>query len=211
MNTPSYCTTYSDTQAGQRLRQLDEAAAQLLQDVLTSPLITEGQRLKAWETFYATEDWRKRMAMPKAIGKYVRAVQNGERQPRPDVVSVVAVVEEVAHVQPVAVEAVAEVVAEVVQQPVTVEAVAEVAMWVQTAVREALPMGVAWSGRQLPGVGETIVAMRQGRPRRVKVTGYFHAEGFMGVVADFEGRVPGCLVGCHRSRCFFGSEVRLAA
>lgn len=223
--TPAYCTTYTDTRSGQNLRQLDEAAEKLLAEALSSPVITEGQRLKAWEKFFATEDWSKRLAMGGVISKYTRAVLKGERQPRPDVVPAVTP-EQVAAVaveaeaeasfaaeqpemvaQPV-VEVVAEVTPAVAQvEPVVAEAT-EVPMWVETAIREALPAGVAWSGEQLPGVGETVVAVRQGRPRRVTVAGYFHAEGFMGIVAEFKGKVPSGLAGCPRSRCFFGSEVK---
>ena len=83
-----------------------------------------------------------------------------------------------------------------------------VPMWVGTTNREELPAGLQWSGQRLPAVAETVKVVRRGRTRQVKVVGYFHAEGFLGIQVEYEGKVPSVLRTSPRSQCFFGTEVR---
>jgi hypothetical protein len=80
-------------------------------------------------------------------------------------------------------------------------------MWEGTEVLEALPAGAKWSGKQLPALAQSVQVVRRGRVRQARVLGYFHAEGFVGVIADYEGKVPGAVRNAPRSRCFFGSDV----
>lgn len=222
----STTASFPETFAGRKLRELDEAAERLMREVLSSELITEGQRACAWAAFYKA-DWSTQMGWCRKITAYVQQVKAGTRQPRPDVVAPVnyqaapevqaleaAAVQVQQQVEELAeqVEAAFEQVLEVAQQPaVTALSIVEkalVPMWVGTEEREALPAGLKWSGKVLPALAQSVKVMRRGRVRRAKVLGYFYAEGFLGVVAEFEGKVPAALRNAPRSQCFFGSDVQ---
>lgn len=217
---PSALQTYTDTWGGRMLRSMDEQAERSMARVLSSEVITDNQRATAWEKFYQA-DWTQKMAWSSKVGIYVSEVLSGKRAPRPEVAPAVAeevqqleiaahsvqqeVEQHAAHVE-VVMEQVGEVVAEVVAREAEV-----VPMWVATASREELPAGLQWSGRQLPAVAQSVRVVRRGRARQAKVVGYFHAEGFLGIEVQFEGRVPNVLRTSPRSQCFFGSEVRSEA
>lgn len=204
------------------LRDMDEAVERSMGRVLSSAVITDSQRATAWEKFYQAS-WPQKMAWSSKVGTYVSEVLSGKRQPRAEAAPAVAEevqqlearaaevqqqVEQHAAEVDVVMEAVAEVVAEVVAGAVASRENGEVPMWVSKSSREELPAGLQWSGRQLPAVGGSVKVMRRGRARQVKVVGYFHAEGFLGIEVEFEGRVPNVLRTSPRSQCFFGSEVR---
>lgn len=211
-------TTYTDSWGGRLVRDMDEAVERSMARVLSSEVINDNQRATAWEKFYQA-DWVQKMAWASKVGTYVREVMSGKRPPRPEVAPAVA--EEVQQLEIAAqqvqqqveqhaaqVEEVMEQVAEVVAEVVAARQTGEVPMWVSREAVEELPAGLQWSGRQLPAVGGSVRVMRRGRARQVKVVGYFHAEGFLGIEVEFEGRVPNVLRTSPRSQCFFGSEVR---
>lgn len=232
MTTNLTAAAFPETFAGRKLRELDEAAERLMRECLSSPLITEGQRGLAWAAFYQA-DWKTKMGWCSKITAYVQQVKAGTRAARPDVVAVVAPVSYEAAPEVQALEAAAvqvqqqveelaeqveaefEQVLEAAEVPVvTALSIVEkalVPMWVATQEREALPAGLKWSGKQLPALAQSVQVMRRGRVRRAKVLGYFHAEGFLGVITEFEGRVPGALRSSPRSQCFFGCDVQAAA
>lgn len=206
---------YTDSWGGRMLRDMDEAVERSMVRALSSDVITDNQRATAWEKFYQA-DWAQKMAWSSKIRVYVREVLTGKRSPRPEVAP--AVTEEVQQLEIAAQVVQQEVELHAAQVEVVMEQLAEVVdsreavtvpMWVATASHEELPAGLQWSGLgQLPAVAQSVRVMRRGRARQVKVVGYFHAEGFLGIEVEFEGRVPNVLHTSPRSQCFFGSEVR---
>lgn len=221
----SAIATFPETYATRKLRELDEAAVRLMREALSSAVITEGQRALAWVAFHKA-DWKTQMGWAHKIDVYVSQVKAGLRQPRPDVVASVepqhapevqqqeaAAVEVQQQVEALAVQVEAEFeqVVEAAGAALAVVAPALVPMWEVTSEREALPAGLKWSGKQLPALAQSVQVVRRGRVRRAKVLGYFHAEGFLGVVAEYEGHVPAPVLNAPRSRCFFGSDVRAIA
>lgn len=218
---PSALQNYTDTWGGRKLRSMDEEVERSMARELSSDVITDQQRATAWEKFYQA-DWVQKMAWSSKVGTYVREVLSGKRQPRPEVAPAVAeevqqleaaaqLVQQQVEQHAVLVEEAMEEVAEVVASAVAARQTSEVPMWVSKSSREELPEGLQWSGRQLPAVGGSVRVMRRGRARQVKVVGFFHAEGFLGIEVEFEGRVPNVLRTSPRSQCFFGSEVRSEA
>lgn len=229
MTTAQTDATFPETFAGRKLRELDDAAERLMRECLSSPLITEGQRALAWVAFHKA-DWKTKMGWCGSIAAYVQQVKAGTRAPRPDVVAApetesYAATPEVQAVEAAAVQ-VQQQVEELAEQveaefeqvleatpPPAVTALslgdkALVPMWQVTQEREALPAAAKWSGKQLPALAQSVQVVRRGRVRRAKVLGYFYAEGFLGVVAEFEGKVPSALRNAPRSQCFFGSDVQ---
>ncbi len=207
-NTPALIDnpqTYTDTWGGRMLRELDETAERSMRRSLSSEVITDHQRATAWEKFYQAS-WAQKMFWSNKVSQYVRQVLNGQRQPRPEVGA--ATLRQVLEITAPAVEQ------EVEQRVEASAASAEsregvaVPMWVSRETLADLPGGLQWSGTQLPAVADSVQVVRRGRPRQVRVVGYFHAEGFLGIEVEFEGRVPAVLRTSPRSQCFFGSEVR---
>lgn len=212
------------------LRDLDETAERSMRRALSSEVITPLQREKAWAAFFQAT-WAQRMAWSLRVGVYVQDVLSGRCEARVDKPAmqleqqgdhqVYEMAHELAHEADQQIAQHAEEVERVMEQ-VSVAVVRQleqqteqqteaVPMWMGTDERERLPVGLSWSGQQLPAKGTSVLVMRRGRARQAKVVGYFHAEGFLGVIADFEGRVPSVLRTSPRSQCFFGTEVQFIA
>jgi hypothetical protein len=85
-------------------------------------------------------------------------------------------------------------------------------MW-QPAVRlTALPGGLHWSGQgQVPGLGQSVAVERNGHVVSAHVAGYFHAEGFLGIVADYDAKVPAKVKQLPRAQFVFGRQIAQAA
>ena len=223
--------SYTETWGGRMLRDMDESVERSMRRALSSEVITPMQREKTWAAFFQAT-WAQRMAWSNRVGSYVQDVLSGrcqaraDKQPEPVMVPVMELMaHEEYEMEP---EMAHEMAHEIAQHADEVERVMEqvsvavvrqleqaeqqpVPMWMGTDERERLPAGLSWSGQQLPAKGTSVLVMRRGRARQAKVVGYFHAEGFLGVIADFEGRVPSVLRTSPRSQCFFGTEVQFIA
>ncbi|MCR5890358.1 hypothetical protein LRS06_21765 [Hymenobacter sp. J193] len=82
-------------------------------------------------------------------------------------------------------------------------------MWAETPRLTALPGGLCWSGQgEVPEVGKALMVSRNGGlSGKATVRGYFHAEGFLGLVADFEN-IPAKYQQAPRSLFVFGRDVQ---
>ncbi|MBG8555104.1 hypothetical protein [Hymenobacter guriensis] len=82
-------------------------------------------------------------------------------------------------------------------------------MWAETPRLTALPGGLYWSGQgEVPEVGKALMVSRNGGlSGKATVRGYFHAEGFLGLVADFE-KIPAKYQQAPRSQFVFGRDVQ---
>ena len=209
-------TTLPETWAGKKLRERDQSLEHMMRLSLANPLISDEQRATALEAF-AAADWFQRAHMHMAVDRYLVGVKNGSRQLRQGARPLAQVLLTQAEQGPqerslpavVPVEVALEVAAAPVALP---DAVADevVAMTEEEVIAEqqAMTENLFWSGQEVPGTGQTIEVERRGQFRAAKVTGYFHAEGFLGVTAEFEGRVPAGLRKTPRHTCFFGCQVR---
>ena len=75
--------SYADTATGRLLRDMDEAVEKSMHTGLSSPLITAGQRSRAWGVFFGAT-LSQRMAWSKRVSDYVADVLAGRCQAQTD-------------------------------------------------------------------------------------------------------------------------------
>lgn len=84
-------------------------------------------------------------------------------------------------------------------------------MWETAPQLTALPGGLHWSGQgEVPGVGQAVQVQRHGVTFTAQVTGYFHAEGSLGLVGELV-KAPAKIQRALRSQCIFGRELARVA
>lgn len=226
-------TSQSETHAGRRIREIRQSALNMIQHALSSPYITAQQRIVATAKADACHNMTELLQWHQAVVNYVAALKAGSRQPKADVAQVVPTPPQPATPE----ERVPVVMAVAPKRPVIRPARRMTArqfdrwrtarqkrrqqeqfptqpapMWAETPQLSALPGGLYWSGKgEVPGLGDVMMVRRDGGlSGKATVKGYFHAEGFLGVVADFE-KVPQRYKKSPRSRFLFGREVPCVA
>lgn len=220
-----------ETWAGRRIREIRQAALSILSRALTSPLISKQQRQRAEAKAATCHDLQQLLSWHSAVNKYVAAVQAGEREPRAEQAeeiieqaapAVVPAVMPARQAQPkktyrparrMPVEKLARLRASNQARRDALEQLrTPTPMWAETTRLTALPGGLYWSGQgQVPEVGKAVMVSRPGGlSGKATVKGYFHAEGFLGLVTDFE-KVPSKFKGAPRNGFVFGRDLQQAA
>lgn len=212
-----------ESPVARRIREIRQSALYILAQALSHPLISEGQRALATAKAADCHDIWQLLKWHKAVVQYVADVKAGLRPLQPEPAP--AVEAPAPAVQPVAAVAVprrqlrparrmsAE---KLVRLRAANQARRDAAeqlrtptpMWTESPRLSALPGGLYWSGpAQVPAVGAAVMVSHPGGlSGKVTVAGYFHAEGFLGIVVDAD-KVPAKLQHSPRSRFLFGSDV----
>ena len=223
---PSLDIHQPETWAGKRIREIRQSALNLLHLALSSPLVTAAQRELATTKAEQCQDIWKLLRWHKAVVAYVAGVAAGQREP------VAAPVAKPVAVQAPAPEVASEVqqtprpktrlsyrparrmsaekharlrTANQLRRDKAAQRTAPTPMWAEALRLSALPGGLYWSGEgQVPEVGKALMVSRPGGlSGKATVKGYFHAEGFLGIVADFE-KVPAKFQQSPRAQYVFG-------
>jgi hypothetical protein len=224
---PDY--TQPESAAARRIREIRQSALYILAQALSHPFISEGQRALATAKAADCHDIWQLLKWHKAVVQYVADVKAGLREVQPEPAPAAAAPAPAPTVQPVAAVPLprrqlrparrmsAEKLlrlraANQARRDAAEQLRTPTPMWTESPRLSALPGGLYWSGpAQVPAVGAAVMVSHPGGlSGKVTVAGYFHAEGFLGIVVDAE-KVPAKLQHSPRSRFLFGSDVHALA
>lgn len=227
----------TESAVARRIREIRQSALSIISQALSSPLISEAQREVATAKAAHCHDINQLLRWHRALVSYVAGIKAGSRQPVADpqpapepeqqlVAEPVASAQQMA--QPVAAEAPRRIyrkarrmspekllrlrAANQARREAAEQQRTPLPMWAEAPRLNALPGGLYWSGQgEVPEVGKALMVSRPGGlSGKATVKGYFHAEGFLGIVADFE-KVPAKFQQSPRSQYVFGRDLQAVA